>query len=77
MIPNPSQLGFRMPAEWEPHSALWLAWPHDKISFPNRIKKAEAVFVHLIQALHESERINLLVLDDAMQQRIIPLLEKS
>jgi len=26
----PVGLGYRMPAEWEPHAATWLAWPHEK-----------------------------------------------
>ena len=24
----PTSLGYRMPAEWEPHAATWIAWPH-------------------------------------------------
>src|SRR5216684_285383 len=32
---NPAQLGYRMPAEWEPHAATWLSWPRrEGISFP-------------------------------------------
>src|SRR6185295_3044126 len=26
--PTPRSLGYRMPAEWEPHEATWLSWPH-------------------------------------------------
>ena len=25
---TPAELGFRMPAEWEPQEAVWLTWPH-------------------------------------------------
>ena len=33
--PTPAALGYRMPAEWEPHAATWLSWPRpDGISFP-------------------------------------------
>jgi agmatine deiminase len=24
---TPAELGYRLPAEWEPHAATWLAWP--------------------------------------------------
>ena len=26
---SPAAQGFRMPAEWEPHRATWLVWPHN------------------------------------------------
>ena len=55
---------FFMPAEWETHRALWLAWPHDEITFPNRIRKVEGIFVEIIKAIHESEKVELLVLDE-------------
>ncbi|MEY2520130.1 MAG: agmatine deiminase, partial [Verrucomicrobiota bacterium] len=33
--PTPAALGYRMPAEWEPHAATWLSWPRrEGISFP-------------------------------------------
>jgi agmatine deiminase len=61
---------FRMPAEWEKHKATWLSWPHDTITFPDRVKKAEWAFIKIIQALHQSEQIELLVLDVPMQTRV-------
>ena len=64
-----------MPAEWEPHSAIWLAWPYDETTFPGRVDKAEKVFVQMIQALYETETVELIVLDDSMQQRVSKLLE--
>jgi len=58
---------YLMPAEWEPHSAVWLAWPYDEDTFPGRVEKAEAVFARMIDALHPSERVELLVLDEKMK----------
>lgn len=66
-----------MPAEWENHSATWLAWPFDETTFPDRIPQAEAVFVEMITALHASETVKLLVLNDAMRIRVAALLKKS
>ena len=48
MMQTPSQMGFRMPAEWEPHAATWLTWPRpDGISFPNKYEPVPAVIVVL------------------------------
>ena len=51
---------FIMPAEWETHEAVWLAWPYDKDTFPNRVEKVEKVYCNMIKALEGSERIYLL-----------------
>lgn len=56
-----------MPAEWEPHAAMWIAWPHDEISFPNLPKVKEAI-LQIIRAISPFEKVELLILDDAMLQ---------
>ncbi len=33
---TPASLGFSMPAEWEPHEATWLAWPHNPTDWPGQ-----------------------------------------
>ena len=33
---NPAAAGFRMPAEWEPHEATWIGWPHNKTDWPGK-----------------------------------------
>lgn len=57
-----------MPAEWEHHTATWLAWPYDEITFPERIARVEKVFAEIIYHLHHNERVELLVLNDEMQR---------
>lgn len=59
---------YLMPAEWEPHEAVWLAWPYDEITFPDRVESAEDTFVNMIKALEGSERVELLVLDEEMKE---------
>ena len=66
---NEKNPNYIMPAEWEPHEAIWLAWPYDEITFPDRVEKAEDVFVRMIKALEGSERVELLVLDEEMKER--------
>lgn len=70
---TPRELGYRTPAEWEPHEAVWLSWPHDTTSFPY-LEEAEAAFASFIREIHTSERVELLVLDEAMQERAVALL---
>jgi len=66
MQPPPSRHGFRMPAEWEPHAAIWLSWPKpDGISFPDRYDRIPPVLAQMIGALHGSEAVHLNVRDAA------------
>ena len=73
--PTPSALGYRMPAEWEPHAATWLAWPHNMDTWPEQLDQVQDLYVQFIAALQEHERVNLLVNDatgnDYVQQRLI------
>lgn len=71
---NKKKPPYRMPAEWEPHSAIWLAWPYDEITFPDRVEKAEAAFVKILSAIHKSEQAELLVLDKDMRDRAYEML---
>ncbi|OFV98037.1 MAG: hypothetical protein A3F68_04400 [Acidobacteria bacterium RIFCSPLOWO2_12_FULL_54_10] len=71
--PTPKELGFHMPAEWEPHSAVWLSWPHDEVSYPY-LEKAEDAFADFIHAIHDSDTVDLLALNEPMQARAAQLL---
>ena len=59
-----------MPAEWEKHSATWLAWPYDDITFPNRVAVIEQRYCEIIRALTESERVRLLILNEKTKMRV-------
>jgi agmatine deiminase len=58
---TPKALGYRMPAEWVPHSATWLSWPKDPLTWPDRVPQAREVFAQMIEALTPNEKVNLLV----------------
>lgn len=60
---TPAALGFRMPAEWEPHAATWLAWPHKQDSWPGNFTPIPAVWVEIVRALQPHEGVNILVND--------------
>ena len=66
----PCALGFRMPAEWEPHAATWLAWPHKEDSWPGNFAPIPAVWVEIVRALAPYEAVNILVNDSAMAARV-------
>ena len=72
----PAALGYRMPAEWEPHEATWLSWPRrEGISFPDAYYEVMPVFVQMVDALRESERVRINVLDDDQEQQVRWLLK--
>ena len=66
--PTPSQLGFRMPAEWERHAGTWFSWPRPNgISFPERYEAVPPVYAQLIKHLVEDEEVYINVWDADME----------
>jgi agmatine deiminase len=65
---TPSELGFRMPAEWHPHHSTWLTWPKDPETWPDRVPQVEQIYLEMISALTPHEIVNLLVDDDETEQ---------
>ncbi|MGH0032721.1 MAG: agmatine deiminase family protein [Myxococcota bacterium] len=59
--------GVRWPAEWEPHAATWLAWPHNAETWPGHLAQAHREYVEIVRALQGRELVRLLVRDDAME----------
>lgn len=70
-------LNYIMPAEWEPHSAIWMAWPYDEDTFPGRVEKTEQVFTEIVSSVHVSEQVELIVLNEEMKHRAMGLISKS
>ena len=55
---TPAVLGYRMPAEWEAHSATWLSWPRrEGISFPESFDRVLPALRAVVEALIESEQV--------------------
>src|SRR5580704_16080892 len=59
----------RMPAEWEPHAATWLAWPHYKDDWPGKFETIPWVYAEIIRHLARHERVELIVNDAASERR--------
>ncbi len=70
-LETPRRLGFRMPAEWEPHRATWLTWPRrDGISFPGSYDAVPPVYAEFIRVLIEHEEVRINVWDSAMETEV-------
>lgn len=55
---SPAALGYRMPAEWEPHAATWLSWPRrEGISFPGAFDRVMPTFRKMVETLLSSEPV--------------------
>ena len=64
---TPKELGYHFPAEWHPHSATWLSWPHKEASWPGKINTVYSPYCKFIKAVTEGEMVNINVADAAME----------
>ncbi len=63
---TPAQLGYRMPAEWEPQAASWLSWPRrEGISFPDSFDRVLPALREMVAVLIESEPVCINVVNGA------------
>lgn len=58
-----SELGYRMPAEWEPHRGTWISWPTRESSWPGKFEPVPAHWAAMARELCEAEEVNILVDD--------------
>jgi len=76
-IETPHALGFRMPAEWEPHEATWLGWPHELTDWPGKFAPIPWAFAEIVRHLSQVERVYLLVENRESESRVRTILKKS
>ena len=74
---TPNGAGFRMPAEWEPHEATWLGWPHELTDWPGKFAPIPWAFAEIVRHLSRVERVYLLVQDAAAEKRVKSILKRS
>jgi agmatine deiminase len=58
---TPAELGFEMPAEWEPHEATWLGWPHNQTDWPGKIDTIRWVYGEMVRKISRGEIVRILV----------------
>jgi agmatine deiminase len=66
-----------MPAEWDPHAATWLAWPHYEGDWPGKFEPIPWVYGEIVRHLARHERVELLVNDSASERRARKFLERA
>src|SRR5437762_366461 len=74
---SPADQGWRMPAEWEPHEATWLAWPHNPDDWPGKFEAIPWVYAELVRHLSRSERVHLLVNDGWAERAVRAVLSQA
>ena len=70
-----NRLTFRMPAEWEPHAATWLAWPHNRNDWPGKFEPIPWVYAEIIRYLARHERVEVIVNDITAEKKVRKILE--
>jgi len=74
---TPSLSRCRFPAEWEPHAATWLAWPHYFDDWPGKFEPIPWVYAEIIRYLARHERVELIVSDVASEKRARKVLDRA
>jgi len=65
-----------MPAEWEPHEATWIAWPHNRDDWPGRFAPIPWVYGEIVRKLSRVEKVRILVESRELEARAKSILRK-
>jgi agmatine deiminase len=66
---TPLELGFRMPAEWEPHEATWIAWPHNRTDWPGKLAAIGWVYGEIVRKIASGEVVRIIVKSESHEER--------
>lgn len=66
-VGTPKQLGYYFPAEFAPHTATWLSWPHNEASWPGKIHTIYPAYTSFIKALTGGEKVCINIANEAMK----------
>ena len=73
---TPRSQNLRMPAEWAPHAATWIAWPHNPEDWPGKFQPIPWVYCEIVRHLSGAEDVHILVNDLAAERRATRMLRK-
>jgi agmatine deiminase len=65
-----------MPAEWEPHAATWLGWPHNTTDWPGKFPPIPWVYGEIVRHLAPGETVRILVNSRAHETQATRILKK-
>lgn len=75
--PTPKDLGYYFPAEFTPHTATWLSWPHKEASWPGKIHTIFPYYSQFVKELTKGEKVNINVADETMKLFAVDCLQKA
>ena len=68
---------YRMPAEWEPHEATWIGWPHNLTDWPGKFAPIPWVFAEMARRMSPGETVRILVESKSHEQNARRILAKA
>lgn len=71
------QTGYRLPSEWAPHAATWLAWPHNKSDWPGKFQPIPWVIAEMVRYLARNERVEMIVQNEAGEKLARSVLKRA
>lgn len=74
---TPLELGYTFPAEFHPHLATWLSWPHKEASWPGKINSIYPAYSQFVKLLAEGEEVHINVADQKMEDFAKSHLQKA
>jgi agmatine deiminase len=66
-----------MPAEWEPHAATWIGWPHNRTDWPGKFEAIPWVYAEIVRHLVAGERVDILVQSGIAKRNALDVLRQA
>lgn len=73
----PFDLGFKLPAEWEPHDATWLGWPHNKSDWPGKFAPIPWVYAEIVRRISVGEKARIVVESKEHEKQAVTVLKSA
>src|SRR5579863_3058590 len=77
MTDTPQSRHYRLPAEWAPHQATWLAWPHNPDDWPGKFQAIPWLYAEIVRLLATHEQVHLIVQHAKEESRARTILERA
>jgi agmatine deiminase len=74
---SPRSMGFRMPAEWEPHEATWIGWPQNRTDWPGKFTTIPWVYGEIVRKLVPGEIVRIIVESEPHETRARRVLSRA
>ncbi|HQL74651.1 MAG TPA: agmatine deiminase family protein, partial [Phycisphaerae bacterium] len=74
---TPAERGFVMPAEWAPHEATWLGWPHNRSDWPGKLGTVRWAYGEIVRKIAPGEIVRIVVDSADMERQARRVLERA